>query len=369
MTLSISRIPPAVVPAKPQVAAARPTRSTTGEVRVDGFAAAAAVKIDSPQGSRTVTPLTTKPSGEGRPVVFFNSDETLAKGELLSRWTPTGRAASFTPKSASFVVAGSHNNAAAGSSLNVGVQVENKGKTPLTLDVARPKVSLGTALPMPAGAKPTATGYRVTLAPGQAMVMPMGSAKPNPAANPRTHPQPVAYEASVTVTGDPQGLHVSEVASHPQLKGATTATPAGDKQHHEGVFFPQVQQQPPPTLGRDNAVQLTTAGSQAQGDSHYLTPHRFEVAILGPAATSQVTFRNASGGLFRATLNGVELKLAANAAAPVAVSTMSVAAAVKLGLLEATGRKDAAGNPVYAMTVRWQPGSNCDLSLYATPAK
>lgn len=331
------------------------------KARPDAFVA----EIDSPQGRRKVLAVSTAPLNGGQPLVFFNADETLSKGELGRDWTATGVAKELIPGRSPFQVAGSHNNASPDSKLKVGVQILNTGRTAMKIAVTTPQVRPGHSLGLPPGAKKTATGYELTIPPGKSVVLPMGSASANTAVNPRTSTQPVAYQATVKVTsGSAADLRVRELACHPDVEGPAKPTYGGDKLHHEGVYLPQAQTSPAVTLTAGNAIQLKTAGSQAGANSHYLTPHRFELAV--PTSFSHVTFRNASGGLLRALVNGKELKLAANGAQPVTLRTMTVADAVKEGLLKSTGKKDAGGNPVYELNVTWLPGSNCDLSVYGS---
>lgn len=309
------------------------------------------------------------------PVVFLNYDETLSQGELSNRFRPIGR--TLAPNRAVFDVGASHANGANDSPLEIGLALHNGGATPLVLALSDIRVDRGQAL------GPAAR--RVTIAPGKTLELPIGRVAAHAGPNSRDGSRPVRYTLHAhVVAGDASRLGVTDIARHPAARVTTPQTlpDAVDPKHHEGVFYPQQQADAPVLLDDRQLAVLAIAGSQAQHDAHYEVAHRFLVALPQNRTPEAVVFRG-GGGPTNPLVNGkplprpvyeVQAKDAAgrpltqNGYAVLAKSqevTLPTAEAIRLGYLRPTGTRDAAGNPVYAVAVTFEPGDNGDLSLYA----
>jgi hypothetical protein len=325
----------------------------------------------------TFVVLGSQPRPGAAPVVLFNHDETLTAGELSNTWTNVGAMVEGRrPNATSFTVLSAHSNKAP-TPMQVGVAFTNTSTQPITLIATVEQVGrIGTGgktpttltPPKPWEAIPSSNPpqFRVTIAAGQSVVLPVAQTAGSKAPNTREPDASASFRVGVTIlSGSPTGLSVKDVARHP---GSTQANPAwsGDKTHHEGVFAPQMPASGPSVLTAGTGVRLAMPNDGGSPANYaYGVPCQFSVAI--PTGTATISLRGVGGKAIVSfpPSNGNRV---ISGTTPM---VLSVADAVKLGLLkpvlDASGKPVTAGkppSPVYLVNVEWLPGSFAGLDLF-----
>ncbi|MBM3275586.1 MAG: hypothetical protein FJZ00_10555 [Candidatus Sericytochromatia bacterium] len=286
-----------------------------------------------------------RPVAGARPVAFFNYRETVLPGDAGRNWEPIGaKPGGLQPDTAEFTAISAHANGNPRSSLETGLRLINAGKAPLVVALE------GLRRPL-----------RVRIPPGGRIDVPCASVSRHPDNGKlRDGSRTVVFNVSArVVSGDPAGLRVEDIVRFPQA--AETRRPAGPPApvplHHEGVFLPQRQATDPVLLSPGTAAYIRIAGSNRNHDAHYYAEHRALIALPAGNPPKAVVFRG-PGGYTRPKVGSHRLPALGRRE-----FTLPLEKALRDGYLVPTGGMDRSGNPVYAVSVRFQAGDNGDLHV------